>query len=143
MLAASRAFDAPTYVLDRCMIEVMAYNTKAKGKPAFFTFTNGLAAEYSNSLTPTVFPLLPRPSSISHQVPSKRTFEEAALEPSVKRIKLQAYADDLEGQVGGYATTTAEATTLFNELSTSAEGLTVMLALNGIRLNLGKSYFQY
>jgi hypothetical protein len=115
----------------------------APSSPTFFTFTNGLAAEYSNSLTPTVFPLLPRPSSISHQVPSKWAFQAAALEPSVKRIKLQAYADDLQGQVGGYATTTVEATKLFHELTTSPEGLTVMLALSGIRLNLGKSYFQY
>jgi hypothetical protein len=115
----------------------------APSSPTFFTFTNGFAAEYSNSLAPTGFPLLPRPSSISHQVPPKRAFEAAAIEPNVKRIKLQGYADDLASQVGGYATTTDEAKKLFDELNNSADGLTVMLALNGIRLNLGKSYFQY
>ena len=115
----------------------------APSSPTFFTFALMLAAEYSNSLARNGFALIPKPSSVSHQVPSKRAFEQEGIEPNVKRIKLQGYADDLQSQVGGYATTRNEATRLFNELGDSADGLTVLLALNGIRLNLGKSYFQY
>lgn len=52
----------------------------APSSPTFFTFALMLAAEYSNSLARNGFALVPKPSSVSHQVPSKRAFEDEAIE---------------------------------------------------------------